>query len=65
MDLIKNYLTQKSTYLGLFKVAAAFGLFTLAPEVQNEVADLSIKGFEGVLAFIGLFFIVKNERKDG
>lgn len=64
MELIKNYATQKSTWVGLLKIAAAVGLFSFAPAVEDQIVDVSITVSEALLGIIGLYFVIKNDKKD-
>lgn len=63
IEFAKNYLTQKTTYLGLFKVLAALGIFTLAPELEGSIADSLVNVATGVLGLVGAFLVIKDERK--
>ena len=63
METIKNYLTQKSTYFGLFKILTAVGLISFAPEVENMIADAAIKLVEAALLIFGAYNTIRDERK--
>lgn len=63
METLKNYLTQKTTWIGILKIAVALGFFSLAPEMQDQMADYGVKIAEGALALIGVYLVIKDERK--
>ena len=52
---ISNYLSQSSTYKGLFTLLAAFGV-TVSGELSNAVAGVC-------LAVVGLINVLMNEKK--
>ena len=63
MKLIKKYLTQKSTYFGVFKVLTALGLLTLAPELEAEIANSAVLVVAGLLGLFGVYNTVRDEDK--
>lgn len=64
IELLKKYGKQKTTWIGLLKVAAAIGLVSFAPELQEQLANNAVLVVEGLLAGIGIFLIVKDEDKE-
>ena len=52
-----NYLTQKSTWLGLFSILAAFGV-ALKPEMTDAIIVCALGVF-------GLVNVIVNERRAG
>lgn len=64
IEFLKNYLTQKTTYLGAIKILIALGLFNITPEFGNQIADTLVLVAEAALGVIGVVLVVKNERKD-
>lgn len=54
-DLILNYLSQESTWLGLTAILTAVGI-TLSPELTTQIAAVG-------LAVIGLIKVIINEKK--
>ena len=54
-DLILNYLSQESTWLGLTAILTAVGI-TLSPELTTQIAAVG-------LAVVGLIKVIINERK--
>lgn len=52
-----NYLTQKSTWLGLFSILAAFGI-ALKPEMADAIIACALGVF-------GLVNVIVNERRAG
>ena len=55
LNVILNYLTQSSTYKGLFSVLAAFGV-VLKPELADAIIACA-------LGVIGLINVLVNEHK--
>ena len=64
LKFIKNYLTQPSTFTGIFKMLAAFGLFTITPELQDVVTENLVMVSAALIALFGVYDTVRNERKD-
>lgn len=54
-DLILNYLSQESTWLGLTAILTAVGI-TLSPELTTQIAAVG-------LAVVGLIKVIINEKK--
>ena len=55
LNVILNYLTQSSTYKGIFSVLAAFGV-VLKPELADAIIACA-------LGVIGLINVLVNEHK--
>lgn len=55
-DLILNYLSQESTWLGLTAILTAVGI-TLSPELTTQIAAVG-------LAVVGLIKVIINEKKE-
>lgn len=56
MNLVKTYLRQPSTWLGLAKIGAAAGIYSTG--VGNAVAT-------AVVSIFGLVDIIRNEHRPG
>ena len=56
LKVLLNYLTQSSTYKGLFSVLAAFGV-VLKPELSDAIIACA-------LGVIGLINVLVNEQKN-
>lgn len=54
-EMILNYLSQESTWLGLTAILTAVGI-TLSPELTTQIAAVG-------LAIVGLIKVIINERK--
>jgi hypothetical protein len=54
MSIFKTYLRQPSTWLGLAKIGAAAGIYSL--DIGNSVATT-------VVSIFGLIDVIRNERK--
>jgi len=54
MNLIKSYIKQPSTWLGLAKIGAAAGIYSL--DIGNSVAT-------AIVSIFGLIDVIRNERK--
>ena len=54
MNLLKTYIKQPSTWLGLAKIGAAAGIYSL--DIGNSVAT-------AVVSIFGLIDVIRNERK--
>jgi hypothetical protein len=53
MNLLKTYIRQPSTWLGLAKIGAAAGIYSL--DIGNSVAT-------AVVSIFGLIDVIRNER---
>ena len=53
MELLLNYLKQKSTWLGLLAVIASFGAY-MKPELQEAIATMGV-------SVAGLIMVIYNE----
>jgi hypothetical protein len=53
MNLLKTYIRQPSTWLGLAKIGAAAGIYSL--DISNSVAT-------AVVSIFGLIDVIRNER---
>lgn len=56
MKVLKNYLRQPSTWLGLAKVGAALGIYSTG--IGNAVAT-------AVVSIFGLVDVIRNEHRPG
>jgi hypothetical protein len=54
MNLLKNYLRQPSTWLGLAKIGAAAGIYSIG--IGNAVAS-------AVVSIFGLVDVIRNEHR--
>jgi hypothetical protein len=54
MNIFKNYLRQPSTWLGLAKIGAAAGIYSL--DIGNSVAT-------AVVSIFGLIDVIRNEAR--
>jgi hypothetical protein len=54
MSILKTYLRQPSTWLGLAKIGAAAGIYSV--DTGNSVAS-------AVISIFGLIDVIRNERK--
>lgn len=64
IEFLKNYGTQKSTYVGIIKVLVALGVVSFAPEVEADLVNYAVSIATGILGVWGTYNIIKNERKD-
>jgi hypothetical protein len=54
MKLLKTYIRQPSTWLGLAKIGAAAGIYSL--DIGNSVAT-------AIVSIFGLIDVIRNERR--
>lgn len=64
IEVLKNYGTQKSTYLGILGVLSALGVISFAPEAQAELVNYAVNIATGILGVWSAYNVIKNERKD-
>lgn len=54
--ILKNYLTQKTTYIGIFTLLSTFGI-TLGDKLTEAICAC-------FLGIFGLIYVILDERKD-
>jgi hypothetical protein len=56
LNILKNYLSQPSTYKGVFTIMASFGIVHMSGDLTNAITGVC-------LAIVGLINVVMNENK--